>query len=154
MKAGFNPPGLYQHRRIYCVYHQYDDTGGAATQRTKPYLRLAGRCRQYRWDILSIPWPGCRYHIHRCSRGTNSLGGNILKGASPQYSAHRGYSCHWRHCHDFHLTGFARETEKLLGTYADARYYPIGHFDIYKGEHFERTVEEQIGFLQKHLAVL
>ena len=46
----------------------------------------------------------------------------------------------------------ARETEKLLGTYAEARYYPIGHFDIYKGEHFERAVEKQLGFLQKHLA--
>jgi fermentation-respiration switch protein FrsA (DUF1100 family) len=45
----------------------------------------------------------------------------------------------------------ARETEKLLGTYADARHYPIGHFDIYKGEHFERAVKEQLGFLQKHL---
>jgi hypothetical protein len=45
----------------------------------------------------------------------------------------------------------ARETEKLLGAYADARYYPIGHFDIYKGEHFERAVKEQLGFLQKHL---
>jgi hypothetical protein len=47
----------------------------------------------------------------------------------------------------------ARETEKLLGTYAEARYYPIGHFDIYQGEHFERAVGEQIQFLQKHLAV-
>ena len=46
----------------------------------------------------------------------------------------------------------ARETEKLLGTYADARYYPIGHFDIYNGKHFKRAVEEQIGFLEKHLA--
>jgi acetyl esterase/lipase len=48
--------------------------------------------------------------------------------------------------------GSARETEKLLGRNADARYYPIGHFDIYKGEHFERAVEEQIGFLKKHLS--
>jgi len=48
----------------------------------------------------------------------------------------------------------ARETEKLLGKHADARYYPIGHFDIYKGDHFERAVEEQVGFLQKHLETL
>ena len=48
----------------------------------------------------------------------------------------------------------ARETEKLLGKHADARYYPIGHFDIYKGDHFERAVEEQVGFLQKHLGTL
>ena len=47
----------------------------------------------------------------------------------------------------------ARKTEKLLGRYADARYYPIGHFDIYRGEHFEKAVEEQVGFLKKHLAV-
>ena len=46
----------------------------------------------------------------------------------------------------------ARETEKLLGAYADAHYYPIGHFDIYTGEHFERAVEEQVAFLNKHLA--
>jgi hypothetical protein len=46
----------------------------------------------------------------------------------------------------------ARETEKLLENYADARYYPIGHFDIYQGEHFERAIAEQVRFLQKHLA--
>jgi hypothetical protein len=39
----------------------------------------------------------------------------------------------------------------LLGTYADARYYPIGHFDIYRDEYFERAVTEQIAFLKKHL---
>ena len=46
----------------------------------------------------------------------------------------------------------ARETEKKLGTYADARYYPIGHFDIYQGAHLERALEEQVEFLKKHLA--
>ena len=46
----------------------------------------------------------------------------------------------------------ARETEKQLGAYADASYYPIGHFDIYQGKHFERAVAEQVRFLQKHLA--
>jgi fermentation-respiration switch protein FrsA (DUF1100 family) len=46
----------------------------------------------------------------------------------------------------------ARETEKLLGNHADARYYPIGHFDIYQGEHFERAVAEQVRFLRKHMA--
>ena len=45
----------------------------------------------------------------------------------------------------------ARETEKVLGKHADARYYPIGHFDIYQGEHFERAVEEQVAFLKKNL---
>ena len=30
--------------------------------------------------------------------------------------------------------------------------YPIGHFDIYRGEHFERAVADQTAFLQRHLA--
>jgi len=30
--------------------------------------------------------------------------------------------------------------------------YPIGHFDIYLGEHFERAVAEQTEFLARHLA--
>jgi uncharacterized protein len=30
--------------------------------------------------------------------------------------------------------------------------YPIGHFDIYVGEHFERAVADQTAFLQRHLA--
>lgn len=47
----------------------------------------------------------------------------------------------------------ARKTAKLLGDYADARYYPIGHFDIYRGEHLERAVEEQVDFLKKHLSI-
>ena len=46
----------------------------------------------------------------------------------------------------------ARAAEKLMGPHVDARYYPIGHFDIYKGENFERSVADQIEFLQKHLA--
>jgi pimeloyl-ACP methyl ester carboxylesterase len=29
--------------------------------------------------------------------------------------------------------------------------YPIGHFDIYVGEHFERAVADQTAFLQRHL---
>ncbi|MDV6011308.1 alpha/beta fold hydrolase [Haloechinothrix sp. LS1_15] len=29
--------------------------------------------------------------------------------------------------------------------------YPIGHFDIYTGEHFERAVTDQIAFLTRHL---
>jgi fermentation-respiration switch protein FrsA (DUF1100 family) len=48
----------------------------------------------------------------------------------------------------------ARETEKLLGTYADARYYPIGHFDIYRSEYFEKAVKDQIAFLKKHLFLI
>jgi fermentation-respiration switch protein FrsA (DUF1100 family) len=30
--------------------------------------------------------------------------------------------------------------------------YPIGHFDIYLGEHFERAIEDQVAFLQRVLA--
>jgi uncharacterized protein len=30
--------------------------------------------------------------------------------------------------------------------------YPIGHFDIYVGDHFERAVADQTAFLQRHLA--
>jgi len=45
----------------------------------------------------------------------------------------------------------AEETEKRLGKYANAVYYPIGHFDIYKGEHFEKALNDQLAFLRKHL---
>ena len=48
----------------------------------------------------------------------------------------------------------ARETEKLLGRYADARYYPIGHFEIYQEDYFGLAVKEQVDFLQKHLGIL
>jgi pimeloyl-ACP methyl ester carboxylesterase len=44
-----------------------------------------------------------------------------------------------------------QETEKQLGKYAEAIYYPIGHFDIYIGENFERAVWDQLDFLKKHL---
>jgi pimeloyl-ACP methyl ester carboxylesterase len=45
----------------------------------------------------------------------------------------------------------AEETEKQLGKYADAIYYPIGHFDIYIGDNFEKAVSDQLGFLRKNL---
>ncbi len=31
-------------------------------------------------------------------------------------------------------------------------HYPIGHFDIYRGEAFERAVTDQVAFLQRVLA--
>lgn len=34
---------------------------------------------------------------------------------------------------------------------AEIREYPIGHFDIYMGQPFERAVADQIEFLQRHL---
>jgi dienelactone hydrolase len=45
----------------------------------------------------------------------------------------------------------SRETEKQLGDYAEAKYYPIGHFDIYYGDNFENAVNDQLRFLKKHL---
>ena len=45
----------------------------------------------------------------------------------------------------------AEETEKKLGKYAEAIYYPIGHFDIYIGDYFEKAVSDQLLFFKKHL---
>ena len=45
----------------------------------------------------------------------------------------------------------ANETEKKLGEYAEVKHYPIGHFDIYFGEHFEKSVSDQLEFLRRHL---
>ncbi|MCP4404369.1 MAG: alpha/beta hydrolase [bacterium] len=46
----------------------------------------------------------------------------------------------------------ADETIKVLGDYADVKHYPIGHFDIYIGENFERSVSDQLDFFKKHLS--
>ena len=35
--------------------------------------------------------------------------------------------------------------------HAEVKRYPIGHFDIYIGESFERAVADQTDFLQRHL---
>ena len=43
------------------------------------------------------------------------------------------------------------ETEKELRKYADVKNYPIGHFDIYIGENFEKGVSDQLEFFKKHL---
>ena len=34
---------------------------------------------------------------------------------------------------------------------AEVVHYPIGHFDVYVGEDFERSVGDQVGFLRRHL---
>jgi pimeloyl-ACP methyl ester carboxylesterase len=39
-----------------------------------------------------------------------------------------------------------------LGSHAEAQRYPIGHFEPYFGAHFERSVSDQVAFLQRHLA--
>ena len=38
-----------------------------------------------------------------------------------------------------------------LETKATVKSYPIGHFDIYEGEHFENAMQEKLSFLKKHL---
>lgn len=45
----------------------------------------------------------------------------------------------------------AEETEQNLGKFAEAIYYPIGHFDIYTGDNFEKAVSDQLSFLKRHL---
>jgi dienelactone hydrolase len=45
----------------------------------------------------------------------------------------------------------AEETEKQLGEYAEVIHYPIGHFDIYTGDYFEKAVSDQLNFFMKHL---
>jgi len=45
----------------------------------------------------------------------------------------------------------AEETEKNLGKYVEAIYYPIGHFDIYIGDNFKKSVNDQLNFFKKHL---
>ena len=44
-----------------------------------------------------------------------------------------------------------QKTTKILGELVELIEYPIGHFDIYQGQHFERAVEAQIEFLYKYL---
>jgi pimeloyl-ACP methyl ester carboxylesterase len=39
-----------------------------------------------------------------------------------------------------------------LGPRGEARRYPVGHFEPYFGEHFERSVGDQLEFLRRHLA--
>ncbi|MBW1788870.1 MAG: alpha/beta hydrolase [Deltaproteobacteria bacterium] len=45
----------------------------------------------------------------------------------------------------------ANETERELGGNAEVIRYPIGHFDIYVGEAFEKAVNDQLAFFRKHL---
>ena len=49
------------------------------------------------------------------------------------------------------LAPISPETEKVLRKHAEVKRYPIGHFDIYVGENFERAVSDQLDFLRKHL---
>ncbi len=40
-----------------------------------------------------------------------------------------------------------------LGGPAEVKRYPIGHFEIYQGDHFERAVADQIEFFSRHLKI-
>jgi fermentation-respiration switch protein FrsA (DUF1100 family) len=43
------------------------------------------------------------------------------------------------------------EAEKRLGKLAEVIHYPIDHFDIYRGSHFEQAVSDQLAFFKRHL---
>jgi fermentation-respiration switch protein FrsA (DUF1100 family) len=45
----------------------------------------------------------------------------------------------------------AEKVAGILGEKAEIKRYPIGHFDIYTGDHFEQAVRDQIDFFNKHL---
>ena len=45
----------------------------------------------------------------------------------------------------------SEETIQKLGDLAEVEYYSSGHFEIYTGENFERSVGEQTAFFKKHL---
>lgn len=43
------------------------------------------------------------------------------------------------------------EAARRLGHWAEVVHYPIDHFDIYSGEHYEQAVTDQLNFFEKHL---
>ncbi len=45
----------------------------------------------------------------------------------------------------------AEQTAKRAADRVDVKRYPIGHFDVYVGEGFERAVTDQLAFFDKHL---
>ena len=48
-------------------------------------------------------------------------------------------------------TSVIEEAARKMGKYSEVKHYPIGHFDIYIGDDFERSVNDQLDFLKKHL---
>ena len=54
-------------------------------------------------------------------------------------------------CDHDSLAPISAATEKELRKYAEVKHYPIGHFDIYTGSDFERSVNDQLAFFSKHL---
>lgn len=45
----------------------------------------------------------------------------------------------------------AEKVARALGPKATVRRYPVGHFDVYGGEAFARSVSDQIAFLRQHV---
>jgi len=54
-------------------------------------------------------------------------------------------------CDHDSLAPISTETAKELEKYAEVKHYPIGHFDIYTGDNFEKSVSDQLEFFRKHL---
>ncbi|MEA2021607.1 MAG: alpha/beta fold hydrolase, partial [Candidatus Caldatribacteriota bacterium] len=54
-------------------------------------------------------------------------------------------------CDHDSLAPISAETAKELEKYAEVKHYPIGHFDIYIGDDFEKNVSDQLEFFKKHL---
>jgi fermentation-respiration switch protein FrsA (DUF1100 family) len=50
-----------------------------------------------------------------------------------------------------HPLSSVEKIEKRLGKLAEVIHYPIGHFDIYIGDNFEKAVSDQLDFFKKHL---
>jgi uncharacterized protein len=47
-----------------------------------------------------------------------------------------------------------KRAAEILGNKAEVRSYPIGHFDIYEGEYFEKAIGEMVIFLKNHLRLV
>ena len=43
------------------------------------------------------------------------------------------------------------EAARTMGEGSEVKHYPIGHFDIYTGDDFEKAVSDQLDFFTKHL---
>jgi dienelactone hydrolase len=54
-------------------------------------------------------------------------------------------------CDHDSLAPIRPETEKELRKYAEVKRYPIGHFDIYDGDNFEKAVSDQLDFFKRNL---
>jgi len=54
-------------------------------------------------------------------------------------------------CDHDSLAPISTKTANELEKYAEVKHYPIGHFDIYTGDNFEKSVSDQLAFFNKHL---